>query len=211
MTGLAWDILAATLVVAVIDWFAVARSIRSLEYIAKPAVMIGLIGLALALQPADARERGFFVVALALGLASDVLLMLPRDLFVWGLATALIEHLAYISGFLTRPFQLTLFVVAAVIGLASAFLVFPAVYRAIGASKRSLRAPVVMYVAVFLVMVARAGGTGSALALVGALLFFYSDALLGWNRFVGPIRGGRLANISVYHVGQAILVLSLLT
>src|SRR5439155_19256377 len=41
----------------------------------------------------------FFVIALALGLASDVFLMLPRDMFVAGLVAALVEHLAYIAGF----------------------------------------------------------------------------------------------------------------
>jgi len=209
VNALAWSILAVTVAVALADWAAVARSIRPLEYAAKPAVMIGLIGLALAVQPASASERFFFVIALGLGLASDVLLMLPRDLFVWGLGAALIEHLAYISGFLMRPFDLVLFVVAAVVGLASAFIVFPAIYRALRASKPPLVAPVITYVAVFIVMVARAGGTGSVLALAGALLFFYSDALLAWNRFVAPVRGGRLANIVLYHAGQALLVLSL--
>jgi len=59
------------------------------------------------------------------------------------------------------------------------------------------------------VMVASAGGTGSAVALIGALLFFYSDAVLAWNRFVRPLRWGRVVNIVPYHLGQAILVLSL--
>jgi uncharacterized membrane protein YhhN len=58
-------------------------------------------------------------------------------------------------------------------------------------------------------MVASAGGTGSGVALAGALLFFYSDALLAWNRFVKPVGWGRFVNIIAYHSGQALLVLSL--
>jgi len=211
MTAPAWGLLAATILVAIADWVAVARSIRILEYIAKPAVMVGLIGVAVAMQPENSTERVFFVIALSFGLASDVLLMLPGDLFVWGLVTALIEHVTYISGFRTLSFNEGLFVVAAVIVLASTFLVFPTIYRAVRSAKHSLVAPVITYVAVFMVMVASAGGTGSGLAFAGALVFFYSDVLLAWNRFVGPIRGGRLANITFYHVGQALLVLSLMT
>ena len=71
-------------------------------------------------------------------------------------------------------------------------------------------APVIGYVVVFVVMVACAGGTGSVVALTGALLFFYSDALLAWNRFVKALRWGRVTNIVPYHAGEAVLVLSLL-
>ena len=78
-------------------------------------------------------------------------------------------------------------------------------------ARPSLVSPVLAYVAVFVVMVASAGATGSVVALAGALLFFYSDAILAWNRFVKPIRYGRIVNIVPYHVGEALLVLSLLT
>ena len=66
-----------------------------------------------------------------------------------------------------------------------------------------------LYVAVFVVMVIRAGATGSPVALAGALLFFYSDAILASNRFVKPIRFGRVVNLVPYHAGQALLVVSL--
>jgi uncharacterized membrane protein YhhN len=59
------------------------------------------------------------------------------------------------------------------------------------------------------VMVFSAGGTGSFIALAGAVLFFWSDGLLAMNRFVRLLPGGRLANIVLYHAGQALLVLSL--
>jgi uncharacterized membrane protein YhhN len=68
---------------------------------------------------------------------------------------------------------------------------------------------VFVYVTVFVVMVASAGGTGSLVALAGALLFFYSDAILAWNRFVKPLPYGRIVNMVPYHVGEALLVLSL--
>jgi uncharacterized membrane protein YhhN len=85
----------------------------------------------------------------------------------------------------------------------------PPIYRALRDSRPKLVAPVIVYVAVFVVMVASAGGTGSLVALGGALLFFYSDAVLAWNRFVRPFPCGRIVNIVPYHVGEALLVVSL--
>jgi len=201
VSGTALVLLAGTGVVAIADWVAVVASTRRLEYVAKPAVMIGLIAVALALRPTSPAERAFFVIALALGMASDVFLMLPKDMFVAGLVAALVEHIAYIAGFRARNVN--------VAPLAIAFVV--AIYRALRNSSPKLVAPVIVYVAVFVVMVASAGGTGSLVALGGALLFFYSDAILAWNRFVRPVPSGRIVNIVPYHVGEALLVLSLVT
>ena len=209
MTALSWVLLAISLAVAVADWVAVARTIRWLEYVTKPAVMLGLILVAIALHPANLAERNFFIVALALGLVSDVFLMLPTDMFLAGLVAALVEHLAYISGFRTRELHVAVLLVAAVIAFLSVAVFLPAIYRSIRAAHPRLALPVLVYVIVFVVMVASAGGTGSIIALVGALLFFYSDAILAWNRFVRPLPLGRVVNIVPYHLGQAVLVLSL--
>jgi uncharacterized membrane protein YhhN len=196
-------------VLAVADWFGVATSKRRFEYAAKPAVMAGLIAVAITLHPVSSIERAYFVGALALGLLSDVFLMLPTDMFVAGLAAALVEHLVYIAGFRARDFNTGLLVAGAAIATLSAAAVLPPVYRSLRKTRPGLVAPVMAYSAVFMVMVASAGGTGSGVALGGALLFFYSDALLAWNRFVKPVGWGRFVNIVAYHSGQALLVLSL--
>jgi len=211
VTGLAWIALAVTAAFALADWFAVAVSRRGLEYLAKPAVMVGLIAVAILLHPVDSTERSFFVVALALGLISDVFLMLPRDMFLAGLVAALVEHLAYIAGFNHRPLQAALLAVASVLALVSVAVILPPVMRALRKTQPGLVWPVVAYVTVFVIMVSSSGSTGSLVALAGALLFFYSDGLLAYNRFVKPLPGGRLANIVLYHAGQALLVLSLLS
>jgi len=211
VSGTALVLLAGTGVVAIADWVAVVASTRRLEYVAKPAVMIGLIAVALALRPTSPAERAFFVIALALGMASDVFLMLPKDMFVAGLAAALVEHIAYIAGFRARNVNVALLAIAFVVALASVAVLLPPIYRALRNSSPKLVAPVIVYVAVFVVMVASAGGTGSLVALGGAVLFFYSDAILAWNRFVRPVPFGRIVNIVPYHVGEALLVLSLVT
>ena len=211
MTGLALGLLVATAAVTVADWVAVVTSRRRLEYVLKPAVMVGLIALAVAIQPVSSTERAFFVVALVLGLASDVFLMLPRDMFLAGLAAALVEHIAYIAGFRARDLAAAWLAVAVAIALVSVAAFLPPIVRALRRRHPRLVWPVIAYVAVFVVMVAGAGGTGSLVALAGALLFFYSDAILAWNRFVRPLPYGRIVNMVPYHIGEALLVLSLLT
>jgi uncharacterized membrane protein YhhN len=211
MTGWAWFALWLTAMFALADWLAVARSRRWLEYVAKPGVMLGLIAVAILLHPVDSTERTFFLVALTFGLISDIFLMLPQDMFLLGLGAALVEHLAYIGGLNHRPLHATLLAIAAVIALVSIAVILPPVIRALRQNHPGLVLPVTIYTTVFLIMVSSAGSTGSLVALAGALLFFYSDGLLAYNRFVKPVPGGRLGNIVLYHAGQALLVLSLVT
>jgi uncharacterized membrane protein YhhN len=45
------------------------------------------------------------------------------------------------------------------------------------------------------------------LVSAGALLFFISDALLAWNKFVIPLRQGRFISIIPYHLGQILLTI----
>ena len=209
MNTLAWLLLAFTAAIAVVDWIAVVHSSTRIEYVAKPLVMVGLIAVALVLDPVSALQRNVFLAALVLGLASDVFLMLPGDLLMPGLIAALVEHVAYIAGFRARGLDVPWLIVAAAVAVVSAAVFVPIYVRALRRKEPKLAGPVLAYVAVFIVMVASAGGTGSLVALAGALLFFYSDALLGWYRFVGPLRWGRPVNIVAYHTGQALLVLSL--
>jgi uncharacterized membrane protein YhhN len=211
MTATAWAVLVVGLIIAVLDWVSVAATIRWLEYATKPGFMLALIVLAIGVHPVNQIERAAFIVALALGLISDVFLMLPRDLFVAGLGAALVEHLAYISGFRTRELHLGHLLIAGAIAMISMAVIFPAIDRALRRDRPILVGPVIAYLVVFVLMVASAGGTGSLLALAGALLFFYSDAILAWNRFVKPLPFGRVVNIVPYHVGQALLVVSLVS
>jgi uncharacterized membrane protein YhhN len=211
MTAAAWVVLVVAAVIAALDWASVAATIPWLEYVTKPGFMLALIVLAVVMRPANQTERAFFIVALAFGLISDVFLMLPRDLFVAGLGAALVEHLVYISGFRTRELHLGHLLIAAAVAFVSVVVIFPRINAALRRDHPNLVGPVIAYLVVFVLMVASAGGTGSLLALAGALLFFYSDAILAWNRFVKPLPFGRVVNIVPYHVGQALLVVSLVS
>jgi uncharacterized membrane protein YhhN len=209
MTGLSWILVGVAGVAAVTDWIAVAREAKPVEYVAKPLTLVALIGVALSLDPASSGVRVAFVVALVFSLAGDVFLMVRRDLFVAGLASFLCAHLAYLLGFVVGSGSADELLVGAAVTLAVAGPLGVRLVRAVRRTAPALVAPVAAYVAAIAAMVAAATAWGDTLAVIGAWLFFASDALIGEARFVRPIDRGALAIIVTYHVGQGALVLSL--
>jgi uncharacterized membrane protein YhhN len=199
---------------AVGDWLAKARSRRALEYFCKPATLVALIVAAGALDPAtDAHTRRvWFVAALICSLTGDVLLMLPSDLFVPGLAAFLVGHLCYLVGFWTHGPSAIALVIAVVVVVA---VVAPLGRRILASIVRAgqpgeLRVAVAAYMAVISAMLATALATGNVLAAAGAVFFVASDSMIAWDRFVRRFAWAPVAIMVTYHVGQAGLVASLL-
>jgi uncharacterized membrane protein YhhN len=205
---------------AVVDWVAVAKGWKKLEYFAKPAMMVAL--LAFVIQNGGlSGGMVWFALGLAFSLAGDVFLMLPKEQFIAGLISFLLAHVAYIIGL--RP-RLPADAVNLLITLGLAVIVaLPAsqVYRRVAAGlrasgKTSLRGPVLVYTVVISVMLFSATLTllsktwfsvHALLVCLGAALFFLSDAILAWNKFVSPLRYGRIVNMSTYHLGQLLIAL----
>jgi uncharacterized membrane protein YhhN len=202
--------LAVAGVFALGDWWSKFRTNRVLEYVCKPATMVALIAAAVALDPvADAHtRRTWFVVALIASLAGDVFLMLPRDLFVFGLGAFLVAHLCYTAGFWSHGPSAPALAIAAVIVVV---LLAPLALRIVRAvDDPQLRPAVIVYIVVIATMAATAFATGNVVAGAGAALFVSSDAMIAWDRFVREFRGVGVAIMVTYHLGQAGLVLSLL-
>lgn len=222
MNALAAVLFALAGVAALADWTVVARELGRIRYLTKPAVLVLLIGAAVAIEPAaeaDGAVRAWFVVALVLSLIGDVFLMLPGaepgsdgpDLFVAGLASFLLGHVAYIVGL----WQLDASMVGMVAAAAVLVVLLPFIGRRILASVRTsdesaLEGPVFAYIAVISAMVFSAGRSGSAVALVGASTFAASDSAIAWSRFVRDFAAAPVFIIVTYHLAQAGLVASLL-
>jgi uncharacterized membrane protein YhhN len=206
VTSAAWAVLAATAVVALGDWIARARDDRRLEYVCKPLATIGLLTLALVLEPADPTVRAFFVVAVGLSLVGDVALMLPSDRFVLGLGAFLLAHVAYIAGLATMITSPVAVILAAVI---LAVVTAPIARRILAAVSGGMRVAVGVYLVAVVGTPVAAAAAGDLLATGGALAFLASDALIGWNRFVQPLGVAPVAIMVLYHLGQTGLVLSL--
>jgi uncharacterized membrane protein YhhN len=165
------------------------------------------------------REGTILVVALAFSLAGDVFLMLPRNLFLAGLVSFLGAHISYIVAFQpSAPAREPL-----VIGSLLVLLIVGAVFYVqirkglVQKGMGRLVPPVLLYIIVISQMVASAvannaeAGFPQPQALIGtagALLFYSSDALIAWTRFVKEIRWAPVAIHVTYHLAQMGLVLS---
>jgi uncharacterized membrane protein YhhN len=198
-------------VAAVGDWIAVQQEAKGREYVCKPLTMVLLVGTALTLDPADPTARQWFVVALVLSLAGDVFLMVPKDLFVFGLAAFLLGHIGYIVGMHVEGVDGARFLVGIVIVMVVLVIVGTPILRGVRAGPDpGLAGPVVAYMFVISAMVASAIGVGNGVAIVGASLFYVSDALIAWNRFVRETSHANVSIMVTYHLAQVGLVLSLI-
>jgi uncharacterized membrane protein YhhN len=210
VTGESVLLLALAMVAAVGDWIAVHRGQKLLEYVCKPATLALLIATALALDPDQGDVRTWFVVALVFCLFGDVFLMLPQDVFVPGLVAFLLGHLAYIGGMLADGVVLSRFGIGLLVVALAVAVIGLTILRAVRAGPEpEMVGPVSAYMLVISAMVASAVGVGHAIGIAGAGLFYASDSLIAWNRFIGETRHGRVAIMVTYHLAQVGLVLSL--
>lgn len=213
MTGIAALLLALTAVVAVGDWLVVSASNRRLEYVLKPLTTIGLIAVAVALEPRDPAARVLFVIALVLSLAGDVLLMLPdrKRFFPFGLGSFLLAHLAYIPGLFLLGASAGGLLVGVVVAVVGGALVGRRILPAVRQTDPSLVVPVTIYLMVILAMLVAATGTLLPLAIAGAVLFCVSDTVLAFREFGTKRPHDGVVVMVTYHLAQALLVLSLMT
>lgn len=204
-----WVLIAATLVVAVADWVAVATDRRPVEYVLKPLTMVVLIAATVVADPVvSGPARGWMVAGLLCSLVGDVFLML-EDHFVEGLASFLIGHVAYVVALWQLGVDLPRFAVGVVIVVVLMAVIGRPIIAGAKRTDARLGVPVAAYITVISVMVASAIGTGIWIAVVGAVLFYASDGVIGISRFVRDFPHSRLVVMSTYHLGQIGLVLAL--
>jgi uncharacterized membrane protein YhhN len=209
-----WFVL-AVFVFAALESLALWKKIRGLEFVAKPAVMVilfiylctsvGLTGVPL-----------WFGLGILLSLAGDVFLLWLDRFFLFGLVSFLLGHIAYMVGFNlpTSPLSLWGMLLAVMIGLGGARVLRRILSAMAEKGQARMRRPVAIYGVVISLMLLSAmlkltdpawGAGASLLVAIGAFLFFLSDIVLAWNKFVAPIQNGRMLNIGLYHLGQIML------
>lgn len=209
-------LLTGTFAAAVIDWLAVGKGWRRVELFAKPVTMIALFGY-LMKSGGLAGPLLWFGLGVLLSLAGDVFLLFSERWFIGGLFAFLLAHVFYILGFNAPLPPLTIMG----LGLAFVYAIMAArIYRRIATGlvergKAGLRMPVLVYSAVITIMLLSATLTlfrvdwttgATMLAFTGGALFFISDVILAFNRFVQPVRYGRVMNMAAYHLGQIALI-----
>ncbi len=163
-------------------------------------------------RPRQFAWQWLILAALVLGLCGDVLLLSGR-LFVHGLTAFLIGHIAYVAAFLhfipLSVFSSTpwLACLAAVVVSATAYAFV--LSRRMEPSSLGMRGPVAVYIAalsaMLLTAVACALSGGSILLPVGAVLFYFSDAILAWHLLVKEHGVSYLLLLAFYYTAQGCL------
>ncbi len=212
-------LLLVVFILAALEWVAEYKENQRGIYLTKPAMMVALIAWTLTYSGVLTGESVFplmwFVIGLVFCLAGDVFLMLPERFFLPGLVAFLLGHVSYIIGFgCVLPPQ-----GAYLPGAAIAFLLTVlgvGIYRKLSlgmsaSGNERMRGPVLLYSIVISLMLYSAltrglgGAWGTASAIwvgAGAALFYLSDILNAWRRFVGPFPNARVMVMMTYHLGQ---------
>lgn len=200
---------------ALLEWLAVVRGWRSVEYFAKPGVMIFLLAwlvLSGSLQQANLR---WFTAGAFFSLLGDAFLLLRRERlgFMLGLVAFLLAHFSYILALKLPGPSLSFYsLIIALLILALMVWVGRRILSGLRAKGlRKLVLPVAIYVLTLGTMLFCALNTSfrpdwdSLPALwvgLGAFSFALSDGLLAWDKFVSPLRFGRVTIMVTYHLGQ---------
>lgn len=216
-----YSLLILALISAALGALAVWRGWHRLEFVAKPAVLVSLF-LWLFFNTGLQGNLFWFGIGLLFSGLGDILLLIPQDrMFIPGLVAFLFTHICYLIGFqeqLRHPTGWSLMLMM-VIMLSSVRLLRRIVSAMRTRKEHGLVKPVILYGLLISLMLAAAMSTlsdpawkaGAALSVsAGALLFWTSDLMLAWNKFVSPIKSGHIVSIVAYHLGQIGLIAGLI-
>jgi len=184
---------------------------RQAGYILKPLTMLLVIGMASVHVSRQPRFYGKALLAgLLFSLGGDVFLM-QSGYFRHGLFSFLIAHLCYLAAFMRgRRFRVTwpVLQIFVLYGLAILGLLWPG----LGADML----PVIFYILVILLMGQQAcerwlrlRTNAARQALIGALLFIFSDSVLALNRFRTAFTLAPLLILGSYFTAQWFLAQSI--
>ena len=201
---------------AMLEVLALWKHIPRLEYVVKPAVMVCLF-IWLYLSTGMQGAAFWFGAGILFSLVGDVQLLFIDRTFIFGLVSFLLAHSAYIIG-LKAELQTISFwslMLVFILGISTLRVTRRIVSAVREKGQTRLIGPVILYSIIITVMLYAAMLTlsspvwkagASVLVTTGAFLFYLSDIILAWHRFVTHISNGRLLNSACYHAGQIMLI-----
>jgi len=198
------------------DWAALWLKRTQVNFLTKPlTLLLMVVWLWSATQPGWVTFC--FLLGLFFSLVGDAFLLLPHGYFMHGLIAFLAAHLCYLAGFMIgiETLPVGFWGLAAVVGVWAAMVIRVLTDSANKNPRhRRMGIPIILYAAAISLMFLFALWTlfradwpidGALLAACGALLFYFSDLLLAYDRFVRPVREARLMVRITYHLGQLAL------
>ncbi len=207
-----WSFIVA-IAFAFLDWASTWKGWKIRLYVSKPATLLFLIVWTWQVTHWQGGML-WFGLALIFSLLGDIALMLNPRYFMVGLSAFLIAHLNFLVGFNQQPPPLTIgsLLIALLVGISAARVLKtlrPGVMK-VPRGKRFLTAVLFYGVTLALMVLSALITTFRAdwqlshalLVSVGAILFYISDTLLGYDRFVKKVNHGQSYVHLTYHLGQ---------
>ena len=200
------------LISAILYLQAIYREKQQQVYLFKPLTTILILSIALlAADPISSFYKWAIVAGLVFSLGGDIFLMLPKNRFILGLISFLMAHIVFTLAFASvEGFYTSLWLLAPVL-LFGAIIFFGLLWPYLGKYK----IPSAIYTLVIFIMAwqaagyrIQAGNTSSLLALIGSILFIFSDMILTLNRFRSPIRNARLIYMPAYYAALWLFAMS---
>jgi uncharacterized membrane protein YhhN len=205
---------------AIIDWFAVEKNWKVVEYFAKPSVAFLLI-IWLLLFGGYQGQLLFFTLGLIFCLAGDIFLLFPGRFFMLGLLSFMIAQVTFIFGInqTLPPINLASVAILILVILTTARLYLRIAQGLSQKGRTNLRIPILIYCLVIGLMLVSAlltlvrpnsewGSFSALLISMGALLFYISDSINAWERFISTLPHGRLAIMVTYHLALILIAVS---
>ncbi len=180
-------------------------------YFLKPGTMVIIIFIAiLGLGESSSTYSWWILAGLLFSILGDIFLMLPKDRFIYGLVSFLAGHVCYVVAFLYVPGggEVKIWLTGALLFTAILYLLklSRGVFRSGGIA---LFLAVTAYVAIITSMVWAAFYSQQPLMIAGAILFFFSDAILAWDRFIGKLTYRNYLVMIPYYLAQYLFAISL--
>jgi len=216
------------------DWLAIIFGWKKFRPYAKVLALVILILWTLFAFDLNPGQLGWMLIlALTFGLLGDILLLFPHKCFKWGLGAFLLGHLTYLKlyydlihlGLAKR--LITRAPVWAWVGAGVIVLLALVVFNRV--IIRDMREPrpwwlvqvalyfyaaclsVVMVVGCLTVGLFTIGGMWIWALALGGVLFFISDFILAYDRFVRSFRNAHILIMTTYHLAQFFLAVGFIT
>ncbi len=197
---------------AVTDWAGSWRGWGKIRWLSKPGTLVLLI----AWFTLTGGWRGtlvWFGLGLVFSLLGDVLLHLPKQFFLFGMAAFFLAHASYIVGLAQDWRALDWKSILLILGIIIAYILL---IRQILAGLRAhgetdflpailgyaLVISAMLFFAVSTLFRSTWGINPAALVALGAGLFYVSDSTLAYARFVSPLPDSDLLVMVTYHLAQ---------
>lgn len=205
----------ATMASAAVDWVGSWRGWHSVRMITKPLTLVLLI-----LWFSQVGSwKGFllwFGLGLIFSLIGDVLLHLPARFFLAGVGAFFLAHLAYIAGFLQPYPLLDGRILLFILPVGTIFLLLSKSIRSglRRCGETAMIIPVTIYALILSIMLVAALSTllhpawsmlPAMIVSLGAGLFFLSDSVLAYCRFVRNQPHSDFIVMTTYHLGQILI------